>query len=48
MPDQIENEVGLTKQSVRQNLRKLEEIKIIERVSEKIRDPKAIYCFRKG
>lgn len=37
--------LGKSEQAVRYNLKKLEEDKIIERVSEKKRDPKAIYRF---
>jgi len=40
--------IGVSKQAIRYNLKKLEEIGIVERVSDKVRDPKAIYRFRSG
>ena len=40
--------VGISGKAVRNNLKKLEELGIAERVSDKIRDPKAIYRFRNG
>ncbi len=46
--DQLKEEMALTTQSVRNNLRHLIDIGIMERVSEKIRDPKAIFRFRSG
>ena len=46
--DQLEELMSLTTQSVRNNLRHLVDIGILERVSEKIRDPLAIYRFRRG
>lgn len=46
--DQLTETMQLTKQSVRYNLRKLEDGGILERVSEKIRDPQAMYRFRRG
>ena len=45
---QLTNIMKLTEQSVRYNLRKLEEFGVLERVSEKIRDSQAIYRFRSG
>jgi len=36
------------KQAIRYNLKKLEELGIVERLSEKRCDPAAIYRFRKG
>jgi ATP-dependent DNA helicase RecG len=46
--DQLEEAMTLTRQSVRYNLRYLLRVGILERVSEKIRDPQAIYRFRSG
>ncbi|MDZ8118095.1 ATP-binding protein [Pontiella agarivorans] len=46
--DQLEDSMELTKQSVRYNLRYLLKIGVLERVSEKERDPQAIYRFRSG
>lgn len=40
--------LGITDQSVRYNLKKLESLGVFERVSEKQRDPNAIYRFRHG
>lgn len=39
---------GVTEAAIRYNLKKLEESRIIERRSEKQRDPNAIYRFRQG
>ncbi len=44
----ISKKLGLSKQAVRYNLKKLEELGIVERLSEKIRDPNALYRFRNG
>ena len=38
----------LSDQAIRNNLKKLEELTIIDRHSEKIRDPRALYRFRSG
>jgi DeoR/GlpR family transcriptional regulator of sugar metabolism len=46
--EQMINHVGVTEQAIRYNLKKIEELGIVERVSDKIRDPKAIYRFRNG
>ncbi|RKX45136.1 MAG: ATPase [Verrucomicrobia bacterium] len=40
--------IGISDQAIRYNLKKLEKQGIVERMSEKIRDPAAIYCFRQG
>jgi hypothetical protein len=40
--------LGLSTQSVRNNLKKLESLEIFERFSEKQRDLHAIYRFRHG
>ena len=45
---QMADKMELTKTSVRYNLRKLEKAGILERISEKIRDPQALYRFRSG
>jgi ATP-dependent DNA helicase RecG len=45
---QIIEAVGLSKQTARYNLRKFDELGIIERVSEKIRDLEALYRFKSG
>lgn len=45
MISQIVEAVGITDQAVRHNLKKLEGLEIVERISEKIRDPKAFYRF---
>ena len=37
--------LGLSQQAVRYNLRRLEELSLIHKVSEKIRDRNAIYRF---
>ncbi|RKX37534.1 MAG: hypothetical protein DRP64_17015 [Verrucomicrobia bacterium] len=46
--EQMITHVGVSEQAVRYNLKKLEELSIVERVSNKIRDPKAVYRFRNG
>jgi DeoR/GlpR family transcriptional regulator of sugar metabolism len=46
--EQMINHVGVTEQAIRYNLKRIEELGIVERVSDKIRDPKAIYRFRNG
>jgi ATP-dependent DNA helicase RecG len=38
--------IGITDQAVRHNLKKLEKLDIIERISEKRRDPNALYRFK--
>lgn len=45
---QIADRLELGSGAVRYNLKKLAEMEIIERLSEKIRDPDAIYRFRQG
>lgn len=45
---EIIDAVGLSKQTARYNLRKFDELGIIERVSEKIRDLEALYRFKSG
>jgi len=40
--------VEMSEQAVRYNLKKLEELEVLERISKKIRDPKAIYRFKNG
>lgn len=40
--------VGISAKAIRYNLNKLEELMIVVRISEKIRDPNAIYRFRNG
>jgi ATP-dependent DNA helicase RecG len=45
---QMMEHVGVSGKAIRNNLKKLEELDIVERVSNKIRDPKAIYRFRNG
>ena len=40
--------VNLSEQAVRYNLKKFEELAIVERVSEKIRDRNALYRFKSG
>lgn len=44
----MEKTVGISEKAVRYNLKKLEELGIVERVSKKIRDSNAIYRFRNG
>jgi len=44
----LAKETGVGERAIRNNLKKLTELDIIERVSDKIRDPDAIYCFRSG
>lgn len=46
--EQMIQHVGVSDQAIRYNLKKLEELEIVERVSDKLRDPKAIYRFRSG
>jgi predicted transcriptional regulator len=46
--EQMIQHVGVSDQAIRYNIKKLEELGIVERVSEKIRDPSAIYRFRSG
>lgn len=46
--DQLEEIMSFTEQSIRYNLRNLVKVGVLERVSEKIRDPQAIYRFRSG
>ncbi len=43
---QMIDATSITAQAVRYNLKKLEELDIVERISEKIRDPKALYRFK--
>ena len=43
---QMIKHVGITDQAIRHNLKKLEHLKIVERVSKKIRDPQALYRFK--
>ena len=45
---QMAHAAGVTEAAIRYNLKKLEEWRIIERRSEKQRDPNAIYRFRQG
>ena len=45
---EMAGQVGLSEQAIRYNLRKFEELKIVERLSDKIRDPKALYRFKNG
>lgn len=40
--------VGLSEQAIRYNLKKFEEVDIVERLSNKVRDPKALYRFKSG
>jgi ATP-dependent DNA helicase RecG len=40
--------LGVSDQAIRNNLKKLESLEIVERQSEKIRDPKATYRFKSG
>jgi ATP-dependent DNA helicase RecG len=40
--------IGVSEQTVRNNLRKLESLVILERRSHKTRDPKALYGFVSG
>jgi DNA-binding Lrp family transcriptional regulator len=40
--------VNLSEQAVRYNLKKFEELAIVERLSEKIRDRNALYRFKSG
>ena len=40
--------IGLSEQAIRYNLKKFENLKIVERQSDKIRDPKALYRFKNG
>jgi predicted transcriptional regulator len=40
--------VNLSEQAVRYNLKKFEELAIVERPSEKIRDRNALYRFKSG
>lgn len=44
----MEKIMGISGKAIRNNLKKLEELGIVERVSDKIRDPKAIYRFQNG
>lgn len=46
--NQLGKDMPLTTQSVRNNLRYLVKIGVLERVSEKLRDPQAIFRFRSG
>jgi len=46
--EQMIKYVDVSDQAIRYNLKKLETLGVVERVSEKIRDPKAVYCFRRG
>lgn len=41
-------EAGVTEPAIRYNLRKLEKLKIVERGTDKQRDPQAVYRFRQG
>lgn len=43
---EMAGQVGLSEQAIRYNLRKFEELRIVERLSDKIRDPKALYRFK--
>ncbi len=43
---QMVNYADITDQAVRYNLKKLETLEIIERISKKIRDPQALYRFK--
>jgi ATP-dependent DNA helicase RecG len=45
---QLEELMGISRKAVRYNLKKLEDLRIVERLSDKIRDPQAIYRFRNG
>lgn len=38
--------IGLSEQAIRYNLKKIESLEIVERISLKIRDPQAIYRFK--
>ena len=40
--------IGLSEQAIRYTLRKFENLNIVERQSDKIRDPKALYRFKNG
>lgn len=40
--------MGLSEQAIRNNLKQLDELKILERCSEKIRDKNALYRFKSG
>ena len=40
--------MNLSEQAVRYNLKKFEELAIVERLSEKIRDRNALYRFKSG
>lgn len=44
----LKKDIGISGKAVRNNLKKLEELGIVERVSDKIRDPNAIYRFQNG
>lgn len=48
MIPRMEEEIGISGKAIRNNLKKLEELGIVERVSDKIRDPNALYRFRNG
>ena len=43
---QLIQHTGITNQAVRHNLKKLESLEIVERLSDKIRDPQALYRFK--
>jgi len=45
---QMTEHLHVSDQAIRNNLKKLEELKIVERHSDKIRDPRALYRFRSG
>jgi ATP-dependent DNA helicase RecG len=45
---QLEENLGIGERAVRYNLKSLEALGIVERVSDKVRDPKAVYRFRSG
>lgn len=44
----LADQVGVNDPAIRYNLKKLAEVGVIERVSDKIRDPNAIYRFKSG
>jgi len=46
--DRIVAELGVSEQAARYHLKKLEELNIVERVSEKLRDRNAVYRFQNG
>jgi len=48
MVDQIAGQLDLSDQAVRYNLKRLVGMHIVERLSKKTRDPRAIYRFRQG